>query len=176
MVRPLHLFLDVDGVLADFDAHVAAMFEASPRELGDDRLWPLVEGLAEFWTSIPLKAGAMDIWAVARKHDPIFLTGCPRTGFDRAAAHKREWLRRHFGEVPVITCFSRDKARHLKAPGDILVDDRIANIKRWEKAGGRGIWYRDAEQTVRDLRQALRSESLAHDDGGPEAGAAGFRS
>ena len=168
-----HLFLDVDGVLADFDAHAAALFGASPRELGDDRLWQLVEGLADFWTGIPLKAGAMDIWDVAKDQDPTFLTGCPRTGYDRAAAHKREWLRRHFGDVPVITCFSRDKARHLKAPGDILVDDRIVNIKRWEKAGGRGIRYRDARQTVRDLREALRSGPRPQD---ASAAAAGIRS
>ena len=75
----------------------------------------------------------------------------------------------------MITCFSRDKARHLKAPGDILVDDRNDTIRRWEKAGGYGIWYRDAEQTVRDLRQALRI-GPSMQDAAELPDAAGFRS
>ena len=152
----LHLFLDVDGVMADFDAHVAARFGSGPRELGDERLWRMVADRSDFWTDIPLKAGALELWEVAKDHDPIFLTGCPRSDFDRAAAHKRAWLEAHFGDVPVITCLSRDKAAHIKAPGDILVDDFIANVKRWEKAGGRAIWYRNPAQGLRDLKRALR--------------------
>lgn len=153
-MRP-HLFLDVDGVMADFDAHVTDRFGAGPQELGTARLWQLVESESDFWSSIPLKAGARELWELAKDHDPTFLTGCPRTSFDMAAAHKRHWLRQHFGDVPVITCLSRDKASHMKAPGDILVDDFIANVRRWQKAGGRAIWYRNAGQALNELRRAL---------------------
>jgi hypothetical protein len=143
-----HIFLDSDGVLAAFDEHVYAQWGKTCRELGDAELWARVEDYPNFWLDMPVKDEAYDLFDLVLPFKPTILTGCPATGYDRAAAHKVEWYAKHFGskygyEIPVITCRSKDKALHMKAPGDVLVDDFFVNIKRWRAAGGKGVWYVD---------------------------------
>lgn len=150
-----HLFLDCDGVLAAFDEHVQALFGFLPNEVPDDTLWREVNARDDFWLTIPVKDGAETLWKAATPFAPTILTGCPKSDFDRAAAHKREWIARHFGAVPVITCRSKDKQTHMKAAGDVLVDDRIYIIKNWRKAGGRGILHLHTNRTVGDLLTAM---------------------
>ena len=167
-----HVFLDNDGVLAAFDEHVFDLYGGPPRGLtfdcpergllkGDAALWAHVNQDPEgFWSSIPVKEGAYELFETALPYNPTILTGCPRDGYDVAAAHKPLWIAEHFGKkygvkVPVITCFSRDKPLHMKNPGDILVDDFIANIKKWQKAGGSTVWYQTADQAVRDLKAKI---------------------
>lgn len=155
------LRLDNDGVFADFDRHCVDLFGASPNELGEQKLWEKVnEDAHAFWEGIPLMPGALEKWEAFKDYNPTFLTGCPRIGYDVAAAHKRVWLRRHFGDVPVITCLSRDKALHMNAPGDVLLDDRHSNIKRWSKAGGIAILYRHGqwEKAIDDVHRAMNSD------------------
>jgi len=156
----VHIFFDNDGVLAAFDEYVEELWGAGPRELGDEELWRRVEETPTFWSHMPVKDRAHELFEVGLPYGPTILTGCPRTGFERAAAHKPEWIDQHFGQryglkIPVITCLSRDKPLHMKNPKDILVDDFIVNIKRWQKAGGRTVWYRDVDQSIEDLKRKI---------------------
>jgi hypothetical protein len=163
----VNVFLDLDGVLGAFDEHVEALWGAGPRELGDVKLWELVSGHPPFWIDSPLKPGAQELFDVAAPYNPTILTGCPTTGFDHAVEQKRLWIDKHFGtHVPVIACLSRDKPLHMTQPKDILVDDFIVNIKRWQKAGGTTVWYQTADQAIADLKRKLenarvREETLA---------------
>lgn len=152
----VNVYLDKDGVLADFDAHVERLFGAPPRVLGDEKLWQCVEATPDFWETMPVKDRAHDLFAIAAPYKPIILTGCPKTGYERASEHKPRWIERHFGSgIQVITCLSRDKPIHMKQPKDILVDDFIVNIKRWQKAGGRTVWYQNADQAIEDLKAKI---------------------
>lgn len=166
-----NVFLDNDGVLAAFDEHCEALFGAGPRGLvydcpdrgplkGDAALWAHVGTRHDFWETIPVKEGAFDLVRAALPHSPSILTGCPRDGYDLAAAHKVQWVRKMIAEplgvkIPVITCLSRDKPLHLKAPGDILVDDFIVNIKRWQKAGGTTVWYQNPADGLESFKRKL---------------------
>jgi hypothetical protein len=152
------LFVDVDGVFNDFDRHCEELFGNHPSKIPDQELWRLVNEDAErFWTEGPLMEGAVELWEVVREYNPTFLTGCPKSGFDEAAVHKRVWLRRHFGDTPVITCLSKEKQLHMKAPGDVLLDDMPRNLKRWEAARGVAIRYRRGQwrEAIDAVRQAM---------------------
>jgi hypothetical protein len=160
------IFLDNDGVLADFDGHCIALFGKSPRELGDVELWRLVnQDASAFWSGIPVMPRAQELIDIARPHGLTILTGCPYDVTDNtricpiAQAHKPSWIEQHFGPgIPVITCFSRDKPLHMSAPRDILVDDFIVNIKRWQAAGGKTVWYQNADQAIARLKEKLEYE------------------
>lgn len=159
----MNLNFDNDGVLADFDRHCKAMFGKYPNELEDVELWRLVNQDREaFWSGIPVKDGAHELFAIGAPFNPTIITGCPRNGDIRteicpvASEHKKKWVATHFGDhIKVITCFSRDKPLHMVQEGDLLVDDMYLNIKRWKKAGGRAIWYQNAEQAISDLKRKL---------------------
>lgn len=156
------MFFDADGVVVNFNGHCETRFGAHPHHLtfqqpggkllkGDAALWAHVETDDDFWLDMPFFDHAHELVDMGRAYNAQFLTGCPAIGYDRASAHKKEKLGNTFG-IPVITCRSRDKALHMIAPGDILVDDFMKNIKRWEEAGGIGIHFKTFEQAADQLR------------------------
>lgn len=157
-----HTFVDLDGVLANFDAYFEQHHGQTPNAVqkahnGDDaEMWRLIGTIPNFWTELPLMPGAPDLWAAVLPYEPIILTGCPRVEYDLAVAGKRTWVAKHFGpEVPVITCRSKDKPQHMLAAGDILIDDRSRNIKKWEKAGGTVIYFKNATQAIAAFENAV---------------------
>lgn len=160
----MRIFVDIDGVLGDFREHTISLGGQSPSSLGDEKLWALVDqDKVKFWSEMPVRAGAHELFDTVRPHDPIVLSGCPFDAVDqtrtcRIASHeKKAWIHKHFGIVSVVTCFSRDKFRYMSAPGDILIDDWKPNIDRWENAGGVGILYQNHEQAIRELNEKLAS-------------------
>jgi hypothetical protein len=146
------LFLDLDGVLADFDRGVIALTGRHPREQTTRELWRAVARAPDFFAALAFTRDGRRLWEFCRPLDPTILTGLPRGGW--AAPQKRRWVAEMLGpEVPVITCMSREKARYA-APGHVLVDDRETAREPWERAGGVFIHHRDAERTI-DALQSL---------------------
>jgi hypothetical protein len=137
------LFLDLDGVLADFDQHVLNLSGYTPAQLERSKqLWPFIMLQRNFWLTIPPAPEAMQLWEAIYRFEPIILTGVPRSGRANAEAQKRAWVAQYLGtQVPVITCFSREKPDHMKAPGDVLLDDRLDNRERWKEVGGIALPY-----------------------------------
>jgi 5'-nucleotidase len=160
--------LDVDGVMCDFDGWCRTNYGGGSRELsfenpdgsiltGDEALWAYVDQHPEFWLDMPFFYGADEIMDICRPYGVRFLTGCPRdeNRFARASAEKVQKLNGKFPGIEVVTCWSKHKMLHMQEPGDILVDDFIANIRRWEKAGGCAVYFKTHKQAVSDLRSAL---------------------
>lgn len=151
-------YCDCDGVLAYFNQNVRTFFGKHPSDMNTDEMWKLINQEPDFWPTVPKKDGADRLWAVLKPYNPIILTGCPKDNFEVAAVHKREWIKLHFGTSRVITCLAKDKQTHMTAPGDILIDDFMSNIKRWTKAGGRGIWFRNADQAIVEFKKMVESD------------------
>jgi hypothetical protein len=137
-----HLFLDLDGVLADFDGHVIRHTGLEPAATPPKDLWRAIGAVRGFWEGIEPFPYTADFWAIAKRWKPTIITGLPVSKTEVARDAKLAWVARHLGEdVPVITCWSRDKPAHMKAPGDILVDDRPSNVNDWAAAGGRALLW-----------------------------------
>jgi len=148
----MNLWLDSDGVMCDFDNGARAIIGTTPNEIGDEAFWPMVEKHATFWSDLPVMDGAFEFWEKIKHHNPTVLTGAPKTGYDLAEKGKREWWRRHFSWENVIVCRSKDKQTNVTSEMDILIDDRGYIIKRWIKAGGTGILFKDFNQAYQELR------------------------
>lgn len=149
-----HLFVDSDGVFADFDQHIFDLFGQYPKDMNDDVMWAKANASDTFWSHMPLKPGAIELWEAIKHVEPTVLTGCPKGDYERASESKVAWWANgHFAHQKVITCLSKDKALHMKKPGDWLVDDMSKNTKRWEKAGGRAYRYDgDAQKCIAFLK------------------------
>lgn len=150
----MQLFLDMDGVLADFDKRAAEIFgmpaHAFEDANGSEAFWARLLAVPDLFNSFDPMPDAFDLWNATKHLNPIVLTGVPRG--DWAEPQKRTWIARTLGpEVPVITCYARQKSRHC-APGDILVDDRPKFKDLWEKAGGTFVVHTSAENSLAELR------------------------
>jgi hypothetical protein len=143
------LFLDLDGVLADFDRGVEAVTGRRPDQLSTRTMWRALAAEPDFFGTLEMMRDALDLWHFCKPFEPVILTGLPFGHW--APAQKRRWVRRMLGEeVPVITCLSRDKHRYA-APGAVLVDDRPSLREPWERAGGIFVLHKSAAQSIADL-------------------------
>lgn len=176
------IYLDMDGVLADFDGGLLDRRFVINRE--DNRLfkqhvdksqWSDLEKKNEslvhnfmsekgFFRNLRMIPGADRLWAAAGK--PIILTARPKVEDvnQRVANEKREWIEEHFGQISddrFICCLRSEKSfyattelgRYTGNPlPNILVDDLEWNCSEWNKAGGIGIHFKDMDQAVRSLK------------------------
>ncbi|WP_430912862.1 5' nucleotidase, NT5C type [Methylobacterium sp. sgz302541] len=147
------LYLDLDGVMADFDAHFPAVFGLDHRGMADDAMWKTINAHPSYFRDMPPCAGAIAFFRSIEHLRPIILTACPRTNYPHVARQKRAWVREHLSEhvtvLPVLG--GRNKPLFMQEPGDVLIDDWDRNTEAWEKAGGVAILHRDFEATAAAL-------------------------
>jgi hypothetical protein len=158
----MQLFLDCDGVLADFDRGAAHVLGMAPRyfqrrhNLG--KFWKKIAGAPDFFGQLPLLPDALELFEGVRHFNPVILTGCPRGGW--AESQKEAWVSRHFPGTPVITCMAVEKCRHCHE-GDVLVDDTVKHRHLWEAVGGIFIHHRSARTTLDELSERLSGAAQA---------------
>jgi hypothetical protein len=146
------LFLDCDGVLADFDSLSIELLGKHPREaeadLGEDEFWRRIRAHGSFYRDLPPMPDAHELMQAVAHLNPIILTGCPRGGW--AESQKVAWAAHYFPSVKMITCMSRDKRLHMK-PDDVLVDDYLKYKNLWEQAGGVFVHHTSAKDSIAQL-------------------------
>lgn len=149
-MREMQLFLDLDGVLADFDRGVVAVTGRRPEELPPPAMWRALARHPDFFNTLEFMADGRTLWDYCAPFAPRILTGLPLGSW--APDQKRRWVARMLGaEVEVITCLARDKAR-FGGPGTVLVDDRGSARAAWEAAGGAFILHTGAVESIESLR------------------------
>ncbi|WP_207538504.1 HAD family hydrolase [Sabulicella rubraurantiaca] len=145
------LFLDLDGVLADFDRGVLAVTGRRPEELPLKTMWAALSRAPAFFDTLEFMEDAEVLWRFCAPHKPTILTGLPLGSW--APEQKRRWVARMLGaHVPIITCMSRDKPR-WSGRGHVLVDDRASAREGWERKGGTFIHHRSARESIAALQE-----------------------
>ena len=156
------LFLDADGVLADFDLGARRLLGASPKQFiarhGRGAFWKRLAKAPDFYARLPEMPGARQLFDAVKHLEPTILTGLPLGSW--AAPQKVEWAAEHFPGVPIITCMARDKHKHMH-PGDVLVDDREKHRAEYEAAGIVFVHHKNAEDSLRQLARLFPSVKLA---------------
>ena len=141
------IFIDMDGVLADFDGWKAEAAKTHPEILTDkEELWKEVSGIDHFYWNLPLMPYALDLMKYLRSLQvPLaILTAIPRRRSVPQATHdKIEWIKAYIDSNLEfhIGPFAQDKQR-FSGPGRVLIDDNEKNIAQWNSRGGRGVLYR----------------------------------
>jgi hypothetical protein len=152
----MRLFVDMDGVLADFDAHHESLFGYRPDRIWRKANWKGIGSMKDFYLHIPPMKDMDELWDFIEPLHPIVLTGIPFS-VPEAAANKRVWVRKHLGpHVEVRCCLSKEKSMHAK-PGDVLIDDWEKYKHLWEKTGGIWITHTCVASTIEELRKLLPS-------------------
>jgi 5'(3')-deoxyribonucleotidase len=157
MAEP-RLFLDADGVLADFDHGARKLLGASPKTYiakhGRGAFWKRLANAENFYGSLPQMPDAQQLFDAVKHLKPTILTGLPLGRW--AAPQKVEWAAEHFPGVPIITCMAADKHLHMH-PGDVLVDDREKHRAAYEAAGVVFVHHKNAEDSLRQLAKIFPS-------------------
>jgi hypothetical protein len=158
MARRPHLFLDCDGVLADFDTGAKRLLGMTPAAFqerhGKSEFWKRLARTRNFYGELPVMPDAQLLFDAVRHLKPTILTGLPLGRW--AAPQKQRWAAEHFPGVPIITTMARQKHLHMD-PGDVLVDDRENHRHLWEQAGGIFIHHTSAESSIRQLAEIFPS-------------------
>jgi hypothetical protein len=164
----MKLFLDMDGVIADFFGGFEKKFNVSHwKDLEDPQ--SNVESLKNtnwFNTLEPFDTSAKLVEACRKIAGRDYgICSSPISGDDHNSSYwKRVWLERHgfMPEVPnLIFTGEKHKFANEMFTGEpnILVDDKPSNIKEWIAAGGIGLLYQanesDVDELIKDLRFAF---------------------
>ena len=154
----MKLFVDLDGVLADFDKSAGAILGTDniykyEFVWGQEVFWQKLNAYQKFFRNLEKMPDADRLWSAVKHLNPTILTALPHEGADRVAQQKRAWVYDHFGSPEIITCLTKDKPNYC-GPGDILIDDRAVNRDAWIKAGGTYVIHTTAARTIGTL-QAL---------------------
>ena len=148
------IFLDCDGVLADFDYGFKDLSGEDGHEYedrhGSKAFWKLIANTDHYFEKLPLMPGAVELYQSVKHLRPIILTGCPAG--DWAAHQKMRWRDIHFPGVPMVTCLSRNKVDYCQ-PGDVLIDDFLKHSQKWIDGGGVFVHYKNTPDTISQLKE-----------------------
>lgn len=158
------LFVDLDGVLADFSKS-AALLMGEPFKFSryntdkefQKRMWsfinPYVKSGGKFWEDMDMLPDAKVLWNYVRKYNPTILTATGRKNQENIGAQKRAWVHKHLGDYNVIVVQdAADKVKHLVDTG-VLIDDSPKAINPWNSDGGIGILHTSAKHSIEQLKE-----------------------
>jgi hypothetical protein len=172
-------YLDMDGVVADWESAAAVHFGRPVRLLGREPSstpaeWESIKTKTRFYRTLPLMPRCSELVDLARRYrdglgwELLFLTAVPKNDdMPWAFYDKVLWAQEHFPDIPVhFGPHSWDKQRHCTA-GDILVDDRTSNCQEWIAAGGLAVQVLNNDlgdaitQVSFDLNRRMSLRSMA---------------
>lgn len=159
------IYLDMDGVVADFEQRFRDLSGMGPRDFedkyGKNAFWDFIDegdNKIKFWVGIPPMEGASQLVNYVSKHDYVMLTAPSIKKQSRLG--KALWVRNHTGDIfpskPTVI-FKSAKEKHKVKPSltekDILIDDKASTIDNWNTAGGTGILYTSSGQAISELKK-----------------------
>ena len=165
-VKMKTIYLDMDGVVADFDTFVSQVlgrevgWNVSKHDLTNEE-WNKLASIDRLYYQLPLMPDATKLVAyvntLSHRFNIGFLTAVPRrTTIPSAREDKQAWVNKYFPGIRMdIGPYSHDKQKWC-TPGDILIDDRPSNIEEWKNAGGIAIFHTgDVDLSIKKLNEAI---------------------
>jgi len=155
------IYLDMDGVIANFEKKYKEMFSIPPAEAEKDKKFEpfFNEFIAkQGFVTLELMPDAINLMNYLRN------TGIPveilsSTSSERRDAQirpqKMKWLKDHQIEFPTILVQGAHLKQKYATPDSLLIDDTSKNIDEWRRAGGIGILYTDYVSCVAILSMYL---------------------
>jgi hypothetical protein len=157
-VQPFHLYVDLDGVLCDFETGVRSVFpelsEAGSFRLQDlerHRMWKRIaarRGGSGFFRDLPWARGGRELWWSIEHLRPDILTGVPAS-LATSRAEKYAWCAREL--FPTTT-----------TPSDARIgDERLGSSDDVEHVDMAGTFFRHARVNHRPSSSVLVASKAA---------------
>jgi hypothetical protein len=169
MINPkYHFYLDMDGVIADFDGRFKEYTGYYPKEYQEkfskkEFFKEINKGGHKFWAEMQWTPFGQKIWNKLKGLNVSILTSPGE--FHQAKEGKLEWVNKHLGDVKVDFKLSGQKHTILddrSIPKDseteermyhVLIDDHYSNLIPWDEAGGKSIkvTHNNTSAVIKDI-------------------------
>lgn len=144
----MKLYVDMDGVLVDFEGGVKKHFNNSEKcsdyikKIGKNEFWKKVSSIDNFWEDLePNEENIPDIWkSLNNRFQHISILSAPAYSDPNCIPGKNKWIDKHIGHRG-LRLFDPDKHKYA-CPKSILIDDLQKNITKWEESGGIGLLFK----------------------------------
>jgi hypothetical protein len=152
------IYLDMDGVIADFDKKYKELYNIAPKEADTyktfDKFFTTFIAERQF-AKLDLMPDAMELINYLRSL-PIPTEILSSTSSEKRDAEIREqkveWLHKHNLTFPINLVPGKRLKRNFSNPNSLLIDDTAQNIDQWRAEGGVGILHTDTMTTIGILK------------------------
>jgi nicotinic acid mononucleotide adenylyltransferase len=162
------VYLDMDGVLADFFGGVEYLFGVDHwKELTNDKTKDLKKQVidritgTDFFAVLPKFPTADQLIDMVKKFTggKFSINTSPLRGDnENSSKYKKIWISNNIEQPDEIIVTGRKESYAKdKASGtpNILIDDRPINIQKWQAAGGYGILYQANRDSLEKVKKGL---------------------
>jgi hypothetical protein len=158
------IYLDMDGVLCDFEKRYIELYNEQPNSSRDKKNW------SENWTdfimtkqfeTLDIFPGAIELLKYVRDTDlPIeILTSSGGAKYHNLVAEQKDiWLKKQGLAYKRNVVPQRSLKASYATPNTILIDDTEDVIAVFNKAGGIGILHKDIGETLQTLDSVLAKQ------------------
>lgn len=177
--RDYSLFLDMDGVLVDFDGGFIKLSNGmKPRDMANNYGEKIlrdkfISAGIEFWANLNWINGGKELWNASKElFERVYILSSSGTVDSERGKVVREgkilWLKKNMPDMPEQNIFVVN-GKHMKktkaSKDGILVDDVSITIKEWNAAGGYGIlhnskYYKTTIETLEDISRPLNLSEI----------------
>jgi hypothetical protein len=162
----MEVYVDMDGVVADFFAEyakLAGVQNGNYRDIPPAKVDPTLNKMVgtDFFFRLP-KFPTADklLQIVVDAAGGYNICSSPLRGdHENSGVQKKRWIQKYLNPQPNQIYIVANKAKYAKnANGmpNVLIDDRGSNISAWEAAGGIGIKYQADEDSLKVILEGLK--------------------
>jgi 5'(3')-deoxyribonucleotidase len=179
----IQIYLDMDGVLADFNKGARKAYEHYHKIVGlysdmkttkykeklRQDLIDNIKDTKDFWLNLDWEPNGQALWSFIKsnidKSNIAVLTAPLDQDEKRCCRDKFVWITKKLGGIPKqrFIC-AHDKWNYVgkfnSSYKQILIDDRKDNIDKWNNSGGIGILHnsQNLNDTIKNLEQILSNK------------------
>jgi len=155
------IYCDMDGVLCDFVLQAKRATGQNWEGLRSGQDWESIRNYKNFWANMPWTRDGKTLWNFISKYKCHILSAFSLED-PNCIPGKQRWLRKEVGYTQgnMINIVRRRDKRLFAMKGSdtgkrpaILIDDYPKNVEQFKAAGGIGILYSSASNTISQLKR-----------------------
>lgn len=157
------IYLDMDGVICDFEKRYKELFNIFPAEARNNREFD--KFFDEFiagnnFATLEMMPDAMQLIVALRNALPptqILSSTASQKRYDSISKQKTEWLEKHDIDFQRNFVPGKQHKKKYARKDTLIIDDTESVINEWRAAGGLAIFHRNIPDTLAQLKFLLES-------------------